>query len=218
MKKLKLCSSPPKGCSVLELFCMNGNEVPVLVPRSFWVPAWKHQNTNLKDHIFILVCLRYFQGLVEFESLYQDLNIYTSVLLASQNPGFSASHKNHGRPVFPSTSPLSWISARLNIFMLWKYLEVLGWKLLHKCKILSLKKTKQKKPNPALPIFRWCIKKKKPPYCHMQDRRSMLLIKTSTNGRLFSNKMGSGGERPAKNPMETHDWLQNCNTDLISFK
>jgi len=33
----------------------------------------------------------------------------------------------------------------------------------------------------------------------------MLFLKPSTNGRLFSNKMGSRGERPARNPRETHD-------------
>lgn len=196
------------GAQVFLGSCVNTSQYKFKVP---YIHSGRMNSIRIHSY-------RYIQCLLESGNPCQELNICMSVLLASQNPGFSVSHKNHGRPVFLSTSPPSWISARLNIFLLWKHLEVLGYiTLLHKCKILSLKRKTNK---PALPIFRWCVKKKpnKPPYCHMQDRKSMLFIKTSTNGRLFSNTMGSRGERPAKNPMETHDWLQNCNTDLISFK
>lgn len=155
---------------------------------------------------------RYIQCLLESGNLCQELNICMSVLLASQNPVFSVSHKKHGRSAFPSTSPPSWISARRNIFLLWKHLEVLGYINAKYCHL------KEKQTNQPYPYLGDALKKNQPPYCHMQDRKSMLFIKTSTNGRLFSNTMRSRGERPAKNPMETHDWLQNCNTDLISFK
>lgn len=136
------------------------------------------------------------------------------VLLTQNRPENRFSHlpKQYEK----SVSFLLQIPIYLCIEATWKPLAGI-WYARSKYSFVTPKKMNKIKYKKALTIFRRYINKYRVAISKTQDQ-CLLFKKKAPMESSFPTRREVRGEGPAKHPMETHDWLQNCNPDLISFK